>query len=233
MKRDISIITHQEGNIADVFELLLHHGIEVLHFNSVHNAKVGLTLHSPTFLLLDFTMKEADSLFTILFHHFLQPHPYIIISGSFSSGKDRADVLHKGADACVDNPMVAEEILAVIEAALRREQQNAQQRGESFSCVEYKDLQIDPLHRTVIMRNELIDLTAKEFDVLFFLASRVGTVFTKEEIYSAVWKERYNPRGTHVSDQISSIRQKLGLSSKDMVYIQTVIGVGYRFGTLI
>lgn len=233
MEQDITIITHQEESVADVFELLLHHEINIIHFNNVQDAKVGLALHSPTFLLLDFTTKGAISLFTELIHHFPQSHPYIIISSIFSSGKDRADVLHKGADACVDNPMVAEEILAVIEAALRREQQNAQQRGESLSCVEYKDLQINPLHRTVTMRNELIDLTAKEFDVLYFLASRVGTVFTKEEIYNAVWKERYNPRGTHVSDQVSSIRQKLGLSSKDIVYIQTVIGVGYRFGTLI
>ena len=83
------------------------------------------------------------------------------------------------------------------------------------------------------MRDELIALTAKEFDVLYFLASHIGTVLTKEKIYNAVWREQYNPKGTHVSDQISSIRQKLGLSSKDMVYIQTVIGVGYRFGTLI
>ena len=233
MKQDICIITHQEERVADVFEFLLHHGIKVLHFNNVHDAKVGLALHSPTFLLLDFTIKEAVALFSELFHYSLQPHPYVIISSSFFSGKDRAAMLHKGADACVDNPIIAEEVLAVIEAVLRREQHSTQQQGGSLSYIEYKDLQIDPLHRTVTMRDELIALTAKEFDVLYFLASRIGTVLTKEKIYNAVWKERYNPKGTHVSDQISSIRQKLGLSSKDMVYIQTVIGVGYRFGTLI
>ena len=225
MKQDVSIITHQEKSVADIFELLLHHKIKVLHFNNVHDAKVGLALHSPTFLLLDFTIRGANSFFS---ERFSEWHPYIIVSANFLGGKDRATMLRKGADACVDNPMIAEEILAVIEAALRREQQN----GESFSCIEYKDLQIDPLHRTVTMRDELIILTAKEFDVLYFLASHIGTVLTKEEIYNAVWKERFNPRGTHVSDQISSIRQKLGLSSKDMAYIQTIIGVGYRFGTL-
>lgn len=233
MKQDISIITHQEESVADVFELLLHHEIKVLHFNNVYDAKVGLTLHSPTFLLLDFTMKGAISLFAELFNHFLQPRPYIIISANFPSGEARAAMLHKGADACVDNPMIAEEVLAVIEAALRRGQRNAWSQGKFLSCIEYKDLQVDPLRRTVTMRDELVVLTAKEFDVLYFLASRAGTVLTKEEIYSTVWKEQYNPRGTHVSDQISSIRQKLGLNSKDMVYIQTVIGVGYRFGTLI
>ena len=233
MKQDISIITHQEKSAADVFEFLLHHGIKALHFNNVHDAKVGLALHSPTFLLLDFTIEGAAALLTELFLHPLQPRPYVIISANFLSGKDRAAMLRQGADACVDNPIVSEEILAVIETVLRREQRNTQQQGEPLSCVDYRNLRIDPLHRTVTMRDELIALTAKEFDVLYFLASRIGTVLTKEKIYNAVWKEQYNPKGTHVSDQISSIRQKLGLSSKDMVYIQTVIGVGYRFGTLI
>ena len=73
-------------------------------------------------------------------------------------------------------------------------------------------------------------LTRKEYDVLHFLAKHIGNVMTKEEIYIAVWKDRYNPKMTHVSDQISSLRHKLGLSSKDTNYIQTVVGVGYRFG---
>ena len=232
MKRDISIITDQMERAADVLDFLLRQGIKALHFNNIHDAKAGLVSHSPAFLLLDFTIKEASSFLAELFECYPKPYPYVIVSANFSSGKSRAAMLRKGADACVDNPMVAEEILAVIETVLRREQRNAQQ-GELLSCVEYKDLRVDPLHRTVTMRGELIDLTAKEFDVLYFLASHIGSVQTKKEIYNAVWKERYDPKGTHVSDQISSIRQKLGLSSKDKVYIETMIGVGYRFGTLI
>lgn len=233
MKKDISIITQQERSAAAVSELLLQHEIKALHFNNVHDAKVGLALHSPTFLLLDFTIEEADSLFAALFNHLPQPYPYTIVSANFPSGQARAAMLRKGADACVDNPIIAEEILAVIEAALRRGQQDAGTSEKSCSCIEYKDLQIDSLRRSVTMRGELVALTAKEFDVLHFLASHVGSVLTKEGIYSAVWKGQYNPRGTHVSDQISSIRQKLGLNSKDNVYIQTVIGIGYRFGTLV
>ena len=233
MKPDISIITHQENSIAGVFEFLLYHKMKVLHFNNVHDAKVGLALHSPTFLLLDFSIEGAAAFLTELFLHPLEPHPYVIISANFLSGKDRADMLRKGADACIDNPMVSEEILAVIEAVLRRKQRNPQKQGDSLSYVKYKNLQIDPFHRTVTMRDELITLTAKEFDVLYFLASWIGTVLSKEEIYNAVWKEQYDPKGTHVSDQISSIRRKLGLSSRDKTYIQTVIGVGYRFGTLV
>lgn len=90
---------------------------------------------------------------------------------------------------------------------------------------------IDPLRRTVTMKDIQVALTAKEFDVLHVLAYHAGKVLTKEKIYKAVWGGEYNPSSTHVSDQISSIRRKLCLDSKCTCYIQTVIGVGYRFGT--
>lgn len=168
MKYDISIITHQEESVADVFELLRYHGIKVLYFNNAHDAKVGLAMHSPTFLLLDFTIKEASALFTELLNCFLGPHPYIIVSENFPSGKARAAMLRNGADACVDNPIVAEEILAVIEAELRRGQRNTESEGRFLPCIEYENLKIDPLRRTIVMRGELVALTAKEFNVLYF-----------------------------------------------------------------
>lgn len=202
MKQDVSIITHQKENAADVLELLLHHRIKVQHFNNIHDAKVGLALHSPTFLLLDFTIAGAIPFFDELLKRISEPRPYIIISARFLSGKDRAVMLRKGADACVDNPMVSEEILAVIEAVLRREQQNAQQQGESLSCVEYKDLRIDPLHRTVTMRDEFIVLTAKEFDVLYFLASHIDKGFEKMDIgskaYVVALLESYQKRSKQI-----------------------------------
>lgn len=83
------------------------------------------------------------------------------------------------------------------------------------------------------MRGIPIVLTRKEYDILYTLATHIGNVMTKEEIYTAVWKDDYVPKMTNVPDQISSLRRKLGLSRKDTSYIQTVIGIGYRFGTLI
>ena len=71
MKQDICVITHQEKSSADVFESLLHHEMEVQHFNNVHDAKVGLALHSPTFLLLDFTISGASAFFDELLKHLL------------------------------------------------------------------------------------------------------------------------------------------------------------------
>ena len=194
----------------------------------------GLKQHSPAFLLLDFDVKGAKSFLFDISRSFYHPQPYVIVSATFSNGMDRAAMLRQGADACVEKPIIAEEVLAVIEAALRHSRRSTwSHQGKLLSRIEYKELIIDPLRRTVTMHGRSIILTAKEFDVLYTLGSHEGEVLTKEEIYAAVWKDKYDHRSTNVSDQISSIRRKLGLNSRDVNYIQTVIGVGYRFGTSI
>ena len=96
-------------------------------------------------------------------------------------------------------------------------------------CIEHKELLIDPLRRTVRMRGEAIYLIPKEFDLLYLLANSPGIVFSKEQIYSHIWKVQGELGGNSISDHISSLRQKLGLHPKDSEYIQTVFKVGYRF----
>jgi len=88
---------------------------------------------------------------------------------------------------------------------------------------------VDPMCNSVSIDGRIVSLTVKEFDILHFLASHPEIVFSKEQIYTHVWNEEYMYTSTSVSDCISSIRSKLGLSPKDGRYIQTVFGVGYRF----
>lgn len=131
----------------------------------------------------------------------------------------------------MEKPVDAEEVLAVINAALRRAERLAQMEGPFPSApqIRHGELSIDLLRHTVTMRDEPVSLTVKEFDILHFLASYPGIVFTKSQIYERVWEEDFKFASTSVSDHISSLRQKLGLNAKDGRYIQTVFGVGYRF----
>lgn len=139
-------------------------------------------------------------------------------------------MLRNGADTCIEKPIHAEEVLAVIEAVLRRGKRNAVYHQDVLlPCIEHRELAIDPLRRQVTMRGEEIALTAKEFEILYTLASRAGTVLTKEEIYRHVWNVELDLNAPIVADHVSSIRRKLGLSRKSSDYIQTVFGVGYRF----
>lgn len=79
------------------------------------------------------------------------------------------------------------------------------------------------------MQEQTINLTPKEFELLYLLANNPGVTFSKEQIYFHVWKIQDDMGVSTVTDHISSLRRKLGIHSRDNDYIQTVFGVGYRF----
>jgi len=234
VKQDIVIISRFTEHFKKVYDALLDYNMSISHFENTDEVKARLLKSSPAFLLLDFTIPGGDYFFKEFVYCYVRPKPFVIVSAEYPNGTARAAMLRRGADACVESPVIADEVLAVIEAAFRRERQGSWvQRGSLLPCIKYRDLEIDPLRRHVTMYGEPVALAAKEYTVLHFLATNAGKVLTKKEIYCAVWKENYDPKGTHVSDQISSLRRKLRLSNKDTDYIQTVFGVGYRFGMLV
>lgn len=224
MKNDLILISRMSIHLTGVRDALRRSNINVIHVENASDAKAGLKLHSPAFVLLDFDIKGADSLLCEIAFRQHIPQPYIMISAAYTDGNDRAAMLKRGADYCIDKPINANEILAIIDTVLRRNRQ--------MNAIEYKELTINTFSRTVIMRGKSVALTRKEYEVLCHLANHAGMILTKEEIYRAVWQAEYDPKGTNVSDQISSLRRKLGLRHKDDTYIRTVIGVGYKFGDI-
>lgn len=95
--------------------------------------------------------------------------------------------------------------------------------------LEFPGLQIRLKEQTVFLDGELISLSRYEFFTLCFLAGNPGWVFTKEQIYEAVWKEAGENCGTAVTNVISQIRRKLRQGSPTGGFIRTVIGMGYKF----
>ena len=91
------------------------------------------------------------------------------------------------------------------------------------------DLEIHPRSRKVLMKGSEISLTPKEFDILYFLAKNRGEVFTKEQIYRAVWEEDYLLDNSNIMAFIRKLRKKIEPDPEQPFYIQTVRGVGYRF----
>lgn len=234
MKPDIILVSHQSEQITKLCNFLRYCKINVLHVGNMHDAKAGLALHSPAFLLLDIDILGADFLLSEIVSGDITPSPYVIVASTLFNSKERTMMFRQGADICIEKPIDGEEVLAIIGTVLQRRQRNVQLHSNiPWPYIKYKELAIDIPRRKVTMCGNSVSLTRKEFDVLCFLANRAGKVLTKEEIFAAVWKTRYDSKSTHVSDQISSLRRKLGLNGKDMSYIRTVIGVGYRFGTSI
>ena len=98
-----------------------------------------------------------------------------------------------------------------------------------IDSISLKDMVIDKLNRTVTVKDIPVLLTGKEFDLLLFLASNKGRVFTKKQIYSQVWEEEYAFDDSNIMSFISKLRKKIEPDPDHPFYILTVRGVGYRF----
>lgn len=189
-----------------------------------------LKSHITAFLMLDLSLEGAIPFLQEVVDTFYNPPPYILGIDYFPCSSSQAEVLNLGADVCLEKPIDVEEILAVINAVLRRTERLANPRPlHTTPSIEHKGLSIDPLRRYVSMNGAPVSLTVKEFDILYLLVSHCGIVLSKEQIYEQVWNEDFRFATTSVSDHISSLRKKLGLNARDNRYIQTVYGAGYRF----
>ena len=206
MKQDIVLVCRKTEHTIHVCDFLRDHHIDSAIIEDAVDLWAGLSSCNPAFLLLDFSNKGNEILFSRLSISAMRPLPYIIIADAFPNGAARAAVLNRGVDACVETPLIADEVLAVINAVLRREQRIARLKlGRTLTRIKHKELVIDPMCRTVEMQEKPIHLTTKEFDVLLLLASKAGTALTKEEIYETVWNASRDYMGTQVSDHIFTV----------------------------
>jgi two-component system alkaline phosphatase synthesis response regulator PhoP len=140
-----------------------------------------------------------------------------------SEETDKIIGLSVGADDYITKPFSPRELVARIKAALRR-MRGGTSRSDT-SIIVFKHLRIDLGGRQVWMDEELIELTAVEFDLLRILAENSGIVLSREQILEKVWGYDYYGEIRVVDVHVGHIRQKLG--SEDI--IKTVRGVGYRF----
>ncbi len=141
---------------------------------------------------------------------------------------DKVSGLRLGADDYLTKPFGINEFTARVQSLIRRcTQFNAPQKKE-LEPIAFPPLFIDREKRIVTLNGENIVLTGKEFDVLILLASNAGKVFTKKQIYNAVWKEEYAFDDSNIMSYMSKLRKKLSWENRED-FIQTVWGVGYRF----
>lgn len=212
-----------------VCAVLAHHGISATLAEDIKEAILRLESRTSAFLLLDLDLDGADLFLDTIVATFYDPPPYLLVANNYPGSIERADTLNRGADVCLEKPVDADEVVAVINASLRRAARMQGRGIKLVPCITHKEMTIDPLRRTVVMEGQTIELTTKEFDILHLLASYPGIVFSKGQIYKHVWNDDYAFGTTSVTDLISSLRRKLGLNSRDKQYIQTIYNAGYRF----
>ena len=150
----------------------------------------------------------------------------VVVTGR-SSVAQRVRGLRAGADDWVTKPAHPEEVLARVEAVVRRRKQ-ASARVETGPLVA-GELEIRADQFQAFARGTSVDLTRREFEVLQLLAQTAGKVLQREEIYQSVWGYAMAHGDRSVDVFVRKVRQKLEKASPDWSYIHTHFGVGYRF----
>lgn len=155
--------------------------------------------------------------------------PIIVLSAK-AGVEDRVKVLRLGADDFIPKPFDNQEVLARVEAQLRRVRKFSAppEKKRRFVC---GDLCLDREEFTVTAQGKPVTLTAREFEILALLMEYPKKVFTREQIYQHVWGEDYFGDDNTVNVHISNLRSKLGKVSKQE-YIKTVWGIGFKMSDL-
>ena len=154
--------------------------------------------------------------------------PVIVVSAK-GDEIDRVVGLKVGADDYVSKPFSRPELLARIEAVLRRQRRSESQGGDEVGpTIQSGDLAVDMARREATFNGENLTLTTKEFDLLAHLAGHPGRIFTRDQLLARLWGMDYDGDGRTVDVHVSWLRSKLRARDGHN-YFRTVRGVGYAF----
>lgn len=214
-----------DTNIRDlVIYTLNQSGFEAQGFENAEKFFAACQKQKPDMVLLDIMLPGDDGL-TILKRlrgdNKTFSVPVIMITAK-STEYDKVIGLDSGADDYIVKPFGMMELVARVRALQRRTAANS-----SPDVLTFGELTIDRAKRIVTVAGKRVDLTLKEFDLLFLLMKNKGTVFTRERLLEAIWDYSYDGGTRTVDVHIQTLRQKLGQCAS---MIETVRGVGYRFG---
>lgn len=205
---------------------------EKLSAVTVYNGIEGVRLidenkDSYSLIILDVMLPDIDGFQILQKIRDTSNIPVLMLTAK-SSEEDKVFGLRLGADDYLTKPFGINELLARVNSLIRR-YTTLNPFTADIDSISLKDMVIDKLNRTVTVKDIPVLLTGKEFDLLLFLASNKGRVFTKKQIYSQIWEEEYAFDDSNIMSFISKLRKKIEPDPDHPFYILTVRGVGYRF----
>jgi len=217
------LVVDDERDLLDLIEYnLKKEGFKVL---KAENGEEGISKakeHRPDLILLDIMMPKMDGLEAVEIMRKdddLKKTPIIFLTAR-SDEKTEIDGLNKGGDDYITKPISTTKLVSRIKAVLRRFDDSEQTANK----LEAHDLEIDKDRYIVLQEGNEFRLPRKEFELLFFLASRKGKVLDRQTLLNKVWGDNIYVVDRTVDVHVRKIREKLGDH-----YIETVKGVGYRF----
>lgn len=222
------LVVEDEASIAEVVSLYLKRaGYEVQIAADGKQAMMLLERQIPDFVILDLMLPGVDGFSLTRWLRERSDVPIIMLTARREE-IDRIAGLEMGADDYVVKPFSPQELVSRVRAVMRRFGRE-QADIETERNLSFEDLSIDPRSRVVTFKGVPIELTVKEFDMLYLLARHPKQVFTREQLLDRVWGgAQYIDPGT-VTVHVRRLREKLEADPSKPTRLLTVWGVGYKF----
>ncbi len=223
---DRILIVEDEPMVAEVVQrYLIRDGYAVDIAHDGFGALAAYDNFQPDLLVLDVMLPGLDGLEVCRRIRARADTPIIMLTAR-AEEVDKLVGLEIGADDYMTKPFSPRELAARVKAVLRRASPIRSVDGEALR---FADLRISGVTRSVVDSRGEVQLTAREFDLLFFLASHPGQVFSRERLVEAVWDFAFPGDESTVTVHIRRIRSKLEADPSRPKYLKTVWGVGYKF----
>ena len=228
MNKPLVLVVEDDRPIRNLIVTTLKaHDYHYLTAENGHSAIIEATSHNPDIVLLDLGLPDIDGTQVIESIRSWSNMPIIVISAR-SEDKDKITALDAGADDYLTKPFGLAELTARVNSLVRR-YTKFNPHHEENQRLRFHDMIIDPSAHSVEVQGKPVSLTAREFDILLFLAQHKGRIFTKQQIYQNIWKEPYYQDDGNIMSIISKLRKKIEPDPEHPFYVLTVYGVGYRF----
>ncbi|MFD1849701.1 response regulator transcription factor [Oceanobacillus bengalensis] len=225
--KDKILVVDDEWNMRNLIKI--HLSKTFVDIDEAENGKEAIQMVDRTpynLMILDIMLPDINGWEVCATVRKTKKIPILMLTAR-SDIKDRVYGLNIGADDYLIKPFAPEELVARATALIRR--QKMIDKEMDTSILFFEDLSIDMDSRTVMVKDTPIELTPKEFDILYLIACQPKRVFTREIILDKIWAT-YEFRDLRAIDtHVKNIREKLGKSGLSYNPIKTVWGVGYKF----
>jgi DNA-binding response OmpR family regulator len=218
------LVVDDERSIADAIAYgMYREGYKVDTAYDGEEALEKIKSFSPKVIIMDIVMPKLNG-YEVLKKIDSRNKMGIVILTAKNDIIDKVLGLELGADDYVTKPFDMRELLVRVKSLIRRLPEQEMENFENEIVI--KELKVMVLQRKVLVKDELIDLTPKEFDLLVLLLSNIDVIFTREELLDKIWDMDYAGGTRTVDIHIQRLRKKLNKPYEDI--IQTVYGIGYK-----
>ncbi|RFP18631.1 MULTISPECIES: response regulator transcription factor [unclassified Duganella] len=224
------LIVEDDMPIADLLRLHLQdEGYQVTHCADGNQGLAQLRTGGWDALILDLMLPGVDGLEICRQARAMATYTPIIITSARSSEVHRILGLELGADDYLVKPFSVLELVARVKALLRRADAMARNQRNESGALELNGVRLDPLTRQAQVEGRPLDLTPREFDLLYFFVKHPEKVFSRLDLLNQVWGYQHDGYEHTVNTHINRLRAKIEADPADPARILTVWGKGYRF----